>query len=521
MFDFKNFFLPGRSQYTNKEILKEFEKLLVQVNPNIQNSSFYSSPNDEKESETIEVLKEEVLKEDIMPSQRNQEDAFEDESRDSQITQAFVPDEDIYQILEPEIMDDIRVDLEELSQLDIISAKWIKAETFDKIKDVLPKKEDSLEIKEEPLEITQEIKALAIFDDPEKAVAPLAESKVTKTEIFPHKKESSNLQKCAKVTGQILNNCTSEIFSGNLLPIVGPFKAKIPVVLSEFQIQLFLNSTIKLPESALEIKEIKKNVKLTQCLLLQEPGTVTNPGNLFIKGFIRKNIDYATSQCTNSEGVCGDIRHCTVDVPFNCVTTVTYQTLPLPILENSVSQFQFSRKEKLQGKGFSEKDQLLSGDMSEFNQISMEHFNELPYCEMISAKILEYDEFIEGSHPDNEEALIGEKEFEQIEEKMVLNLTLKLLQNQQVLLSPFQPPPPPIVPPKTVDQDDEMMKEESEGIESEEVSIIEEDSVQQGNSEDNIHCELDNIVKLQQAMEEFLDNDGFANTTKDCPKDYT
>lgn len=512
MFNFKNFFLPGRSQYTNKEILKEFEKLLVHVNPNIQNSSFYSRPDEEKENETLEGLQE-----DIMIGQGNQEDTFEDEYSDLQIAQAFVPDEEIYQILEPEIIDNIENNSEEESlQPEIIPVKWIKAETFDKLNEVLPKKEDALERKEEPLEIIQEIKALAISDDHEKAVLPLplGESKVTKTEILSLSKDSSTPKSCAKVNSQVLDSCISETF--NSLPtIIEPFKAKIPVVLAEFQVQLFLNSTIKLPESALEIKEIKKNVKLTQCLLLQEPGTVTNPGNLFLKGFVRKNIDYATSQCASSEGICGDIRHCTVDVPFSCVTTVTYQTLPLSILENSISQFQFSSKENLTGKGFSEKDQLLVGDMSEFNQISTEYFNELPYCDMVSARILEYDEFIDRSHHDNEEALIGEKEFRQIEEKMVLNLTLKLLQNQQVLLSPFQPPPPPIALPETVDQDDQMIKEASEVVASEEVSIIEEDSVQQGDSEDDVNSELNSIVKLQQAMEEFLDNGGFANTTRD------
>ncbi|KJS83546.1 MAG: hypothetical protein JM58_12405, partial [Peptococcaceae bacterium BICA1-8] len=95
-----------------------------------------------------------------------------------------------------------------------------------------------------------------------------------------------------------------------LTPITTGVVAKVPVVLAELTLQLNIDSIIDLPEPAYEIKNIKKRVKVTQCLLLQDTNV------LFIRGYVRKNIDYSTRTCSNAEGFCGDIRHCTVDVPF-------------------------------------------------------------------------------------------------------------------------------------------------------------------------------------------------------------
>jgi len=87
---------------------------------------------------------------------------------------------------------------------------------------------------------------------------------------------------------------------------------------------------------------------------------------------------------------------------------------------------------------FPEKDRLLSGDLSEFNQESFEYFNELPYCELISSTITEFDEFL------NREPISGgpfeERTFTQFNEKMVIVLRFKLLQNQQVFIPAFCPP---------------------------------------------------------------------------------
>lgn len=234
---------------------------------------------------------------------------------------------------------------------------------------------------------------------------------------------------CVSVTGGETGSCVNTPAAITALGtgVVG----KIPVVLAELTAQFNLDSVIELPEYAYEIKFVKKKVKITQCLLLQ------NTNMLFIKGFIRKNIDYSTRVCSNAQGICGDIRHCTVDVPFTCTTPVTFNgTPPLAPVASTTTEFEYFREENISGPDFSEKDKLLSGDMREYNQISTEFFNELPYCELVSSRIVEFDEQL---HPVQDYCAVTpfeEKKFKRIEEKAVLFLTLKLLQNRQVAIPP-------------------------------------------------------------------------------------
>jgi len=205
--------------------------------------------------------------------------------------------------------------------------------------------------------------------------------------------------------------------------------AKVPVVLAQFTVQAHVNAVITLPEYAFEIKRIKKNVKITQCLLIQDTNV------LFIKGFIRKNIEYSTREKSNEEGFSGDIKHVTVDVPFSCTTSIDYNGIPpLAPVENTSTEFQYQKREKIHHPDFSEKDELVSGDLREHNQISTEYFNELPFCDLVSARIVEFDEQLMPEHPKDKYYVtpFEEKRFRRIEEKLVLFITLRLLQKRLV-----------------------------------------------------------------------------------------
>lgn len=205
--------------------------------------------------------------------------------------------------------------------------------------------------------------------------------------------------------------------------------AKIPVVLAELRLQVNINSTIELPEYAYEIKNIKKKVKVTQCLLIRDTGM------LFIKGFVRKNIDYSTRSGSNSRSFHGDIRHFTVDVPFTCTTEVFFNGFPpAPVIDNTSREFEYLMQQDLSGPNFGTKDKLQSSDTTEYNQVSTEEFNELPYCELIRAEIVEFDEALNPTEFAHNYMPFEERKFKRLEEKMVLFLTLKLLQNRQVAI---------------------------------------------------------------------------------------
>ena len=121
--------------------------------------------------------------------------------------------------------------------------------------------------------------------------------------------------KCESITEQIAVTPT--------VIAAGPVVIKVPVVLVETNITIPVEACITLDQAAIEIKRIKKNVFLTQSRLIPfSQDNRENTGILFIEGFVRKNIEYATQTCptgtnaANAVNVCGDIRHCTVEVPF-------------------------------------------------------------------------------------------------------------------------------------------------------------------------------------------------------------
>ncbi|QOY38738.2 CsxC family protein [Anaerobacillus isosaccharinicus] len=214
--------------------------------------------------------------------------------------------------------------------------------------------------------------------------------------------------------------------------IVGKSTVKVPVVLAETVVQLDLNPTIKFPEPVLEIKNIKKNLKITQCRLLLP----TN--KLFIAGFVRKNIQYATPKYGTKDAVVSSIRSLTIDVPFKAVTDVEYLRKPQFSYGPQSQEFTFFTKSDLPD-GFSSKEHLLSADLSQFDQYSGEEFNELPYCELLSSRFIQYDEAldrqmgrVQNQKGETIDAPFEEGTFNSIEEKMVVEIKLKVLQKQQL-----------------------------------------------------------------------------------------
>lgn len=226
----------------------------------------------------------------------------------------------------------------------------------------------------------------------------------------------------------------------------GPTIVRLPVTLAEVRVTSNMTANIHFPDPVLEIKDIKKRVKIVQCKLLlggnavdPATGLLTRSVPLYLKGYIRKNIQYATP-CTHPSGsrspgdcVASDMRSLTVDVPFECVTNIMPdQFLTNPIIPdfNSRNEFDFFRAQGL-GKGFPEKDELLSSDLSQFHQVSEQFYNQLPYCELISSRMVQWDESIDR-HPLNPQAPYDEGTFRTIVEKTQLDFTVKVLQNQQV-----------------------------------------------------------------------------------------
>lgn len=234
--------------------------------------------------------------------------------------------------------------------------------------------------------------------------------------------KSADLSNLSNGVQMVQSNTVDETSNENLNPRVpkGGILVKVPVVLAELKVQIDLESLIKLSEPALDIKRIKKNVFITQCKVIP----FTN--KLFLGGFVRKNIEYSAVSHSGSNGVSGCIKHDTVDVQFTTATEVDFLTKPKFnknfATDSSTLNCKCGCGSQVDGK-----------NMDEDNLISVEHFNEPIFCEIISAFIQEVD----IHEPDSnlpQVSMKNEKLFQTLKEKMVVFVTLKLLQKQQVIV---------------------------------------------------------------------------------------
>ena len=203
--------------------------------------------------------------------------------------------------------------------------------------------------------------------------------------------------------GKIISSQTLPLSSGTSITPVGVdgfLVAKIPVVLGEREIEIDVEAELRLNEPFLEIKRIKKNVYLTECNLLPSSGIIATDGTLisgklFISGFVRKNIEYATVDCVEDKIASGRIAHTTIDVPFTAVTEVQYATPPLV--------------------------NVTTGDITTFA--------ESPYCEIEAVRIIEEDLL---SDPVDTYIDFDVQLSNKIIEKMVVYIRIKVLQLQQI-----------------------------------------------------------------------------------------
>lgn len=260
-------------------------------------------------------------------------------------------------------------------------------------------------------------------------------------------KQNYDYDSCAETEAETGCICEQDCVNPNVIPC-GDVYVKIPVVLAETEVTIPIEAVIKLDKNAIEIKRIKKNVFLTQCRLIpfsdDHHDKDKYTGLLSISGFIRKNIEYATETCTGKEkNICGDIRHCTVKVPFHCITKVKFFREPFFCKTPPTEELEFFT-EDIESKDICA-EPIIGHDPCLQTFTSSEIFNEDTFCELEKACITEID-IHKCAEPlkDGRDGCydsIEEHEFKKFKEKIVLKLTLKVLQKQQVRLCSLGKPP--------------------------------------------------------------------------------
>ena len=241
---------------------------------------------------------------------------------------------------------------------------------------------------------------------------------------------------CA-VTPTPLSGFTNAVTPVFLEPAVTT-RIKVPVVNAETTIQIPLETTITLSPPATEIKRVKKNVFLEQVKLV--PVTFARidatdffnvtTAKLFVAGHIRKNLEYTSAGTTGGTGCTVNLTDRVVDIPFSGFTDIT-TFINFPILGISESA----------EANFLSETNPLSARLDKFFFQNLVKFNEQPFGELVAANFFELDFSPTVTTP--------EAPFSTLTEKIVLELTLKVLQIQQLNVTavPVVPVLPGLTPP--------------------------------------------------------------------------
>lgn len=205
-------------------------------------------------------------------------------------------------------------------------------------------------------------------------------------------------------------------------PLVTPF-FKIPVVIAERTLQIVVEADISLYPPATEIKRVKKHVFLDQVKLVpvapftRIPGTdyfTAQRAKLFVSGHIRKNIEYASADYN------APLQDRIANVKFsgfaelNAATGDFFNFPIIGISENAEANF------------VNEKTQM-DARLDKYFFQNLVKYNEQPYGELVAANFYELDFSPHSTYHDGS--------FHTLREKIVLDLTLKVLQIQQVTIA--------------------------------------------------------------------------------------
>ncbi len=106
----------------------------------------------------------------------------------------------------------------------------------------------------------------------------------------------------------------------------GPFIASIPIVISQTKLHINVETKVSLERPAIAIRNCKRDVYISHCKLLDLGNK--RYGKIYINGYIRENIEYATEECIKNQEVHGNLRYITVKIPFDCTARIDYFTPP-------------------------------------------------------------------------------------------------------------------------------------------------------------------------------------------------
>lgn len=170
-------------------------------------------------------------------------------------------------------------------------------------------------------------------------------------------------------------------------------------------------SIITLPTKALEIKMIRKNLKITQCSFINcvpsVPGIPHDTPKLFIGGFVRKDIQYSEAVRQTATAVEGVIKDFVVDIPVSCVIDLGRHLIFPPVHYDQQRECGFA-----------------SSDLTVYNVVSQNFYNSLPTCQLLFSQINEMDNALDRIPLHG--GPLTEGVFKTLQERMIILIQLRL-----------------------------------------------------------------------------------------------
>ena len=190
---------------------------------------------------------------------------------------------------------------------------------------------------------------------------------------------------------------------------------KIPVTISQPKVQIYVEAGLRLPHSALAVTNVSKNVILTRSQLM--PTDDKKSAKLLLNGFVRKTIQFAVPSNRSNQGISGDIRFSTFDIPFKCFAKVDY------LIEPDFSFDESSRAINIADSCY------FGADTSQYAFVNSQFLNERISVELLAATIRDIGRKGDlcNFRDDTDRSL-----FRVIDESMVVELVLRVTQNQLV-----------------------------------------------------------------------------------------
>ncbi|GAA0824389.1 CsxC family protein [Clostridium tertium] len=234
-----------------------------------------------------------------------------------------------------------------------------------------------------------------------------------------------------KLIEENYNTIVKEESSKNINISTKGLYANLPIILAETNITISVEDTITLDQEVNEIKLIKINVFLIKSRLIPFPSNISenNSGMLFVTGFIRNNIEYESKTYTEEkvENSSGNIKYCTVEVPFNFTTRITYTRPPIFTENTTINEVEFFNGRPKICDAY--KDSVIDCEQYEQGLVFTEVFNEKPFVELVKANFIEVDI---NRNPILSNETTTKQEATKLKERIIVNLMLRLLQKQQV-----------------------------------------------------------------------------------------